>query len=416
MRIWIVTVGEPSPVDGVAVRLHRAGLLSRYMHQRGHEVVSFNGTIEHSARRQRFEETTVTKGDDGMAQVFLHGRIYQRNISPARIGNNRDVGKSFTAVSAKLEKPDVIVCSYPPIELAYAVSKYAKANNIPYVLDLRDMWPDIIADVAPKLLRPLARLAMFRWFSQARTASRLATGLVGISRPFLDWGLGMAKRKAGVNDRVFHLANDPDAAAPDELAKAEAFWDAAGVTPDKFILLFSGMYSARHDFETVINGAHLLPDDLKANIRIVFCGKGEAEEKMKAAANSAPYIVFAGWRNLADIQTLCKRAKGGLLPYPSTQDFMISYPNKVGEYLSAGLPIITSLKGEITKLIGDENCGVLYTEGDAKSFANAVMQLIRTPDSLKVMSNAAFGVYARAFNPKQIYADYAAYIEGFRKS
>ncbi len=415
MRIWVVTVGEPSPVDGPAVRLHRGGLLSRYLKGLGHDVVSFNGTVEHSTRRQRFDATTITHDDDGITRAYLYGRSYKRTVSVDRIVNNIQVGLSFLEAAKKLEKPDVIVCSYPPIELAFAVRHYARRHKIPYVVDLRDKWPDIIVDVAPEPLRPLARLAMFHWFWQARAACRDAAGIVGVSGPFLDWGVGMAGHPRRASDRVFHLANDPEEAPPEDIAKAEAFWDAAGVTADKDVLVFCGMYSPRHDFETVINGVHALPEGIRNNLRLVFCGKGEAEDRMRAAAKGAPYIVFAGWRNLADIQSLFRRAKAGLMPYPSTQDFTISYPNKVGEYLSGGLPIITSLSGVIENMIRTEKCGALYAEGDAASFACTVAAFLADEPARKDMSVEALRVYARDFNPKQIYADYAAYIEGLAK-
>lgn len=411
MRIWTVVVGEPSPVDGEAVRLHRKCILAGVLAARGHSVVSFNGTVEHVTKTQRFSESCVIDGPNGMKLAFLHGRLYRRNISPDRIMNNWDVAKSFTALAETLEKPDVIVCSYPPIELAAAVSRFARKHNIPYIVDYRDQWPDIIADVAPAPVRPLARLLMWPWYASARMSARYAAGLVGITQPFLDWALGFAGRAKGAQDRVFHLVGSPSDSSDQSLEAAERFWDDHNVRGDLTTLTFAGTLSRRMDLETLVAGALLLPEDLRAKIKIVICGKGEAEDRLRAMAADAPHILFAGWRNQAELRALMKRASIGLLPYRSEQDFMMSFPNKVGEYLSGGLPILTCLKGEVTRLIEAEHCGILYEEDNPQSCAARLAELAAGRPDLPAMAAAAKKVYERDFDARRIYDDYADYVE-----
>ena len=57
------------------------------------------------------------------------------------------------ARSPNIEKPDIMVVSMPSVLLCNEAVKFAKENNIPVVVDLRDMWPDIFADRAPKMLK-----------------------------------------------------------------------------------------------------------------------------------------------------------------------------------------------------------------------------------------------------------------------
>ena len=55
-------------------------------------------------------------------------------------------------------------------------------------------------------------------------------------------------------------------------------------------------------------------------------------------------MLFPGWVNKPEIWILMRIAQVGLAPYRSTEDFIISIPNKAIEYMSAGLPVISSLK------------------------------------------------------------------------
>ena len=60
-------------------------------------------------------------------------------------------------------------------------------------------------------------------------------------------------------------------------------------------------------------------------------------------------IIYAGYVDQEKLSYLLEMSDVGLLPYDKVEDFTLSIPNKVGEYLSCGLHILTSLKGEISK-------------------------------------------------------------------
>ncbi|NBX66134.1 MAG: glycosyltransferase WbuB [Proteobacteria bacterium] len=415
MRIWTVVVGEPSPVDGPATRLLRTGILAHTLSTRGHDVTWFNATFNHNLKIQRFSKSTIQKNVGGLTLAFMHGRAYRSNVSIARIENHMQVARSFKKMAERMEKPDVIQCSYPPIELAHAVAQFAKKNGIPYIIDYRDLWPDIIADVAPVPLRPLAKLAMTPWYKQAREATLGAAGLCAITKPYLEWASKFAGRKPDARDRVFHLATAGSKAPDADIKKAEAFWDAQGITGKIPTLVFSGTLSRRMDLYTLLDAAEILPEEVRQKIRIVICGKGEAEEELKKKADGLPHVLMAGWRNQAELQALMGRAKAGLLPYISTIDFQWSYPNKVGEYLGAGLPIITSVTGIVEALIKSEGCGACYREGDKNSCAQLLTMIAENRIDLAPMSYAARKVYARDFDARKIYDDYAGYIESFRQ-
>ena len=53
MKVWIVSTGEPLPIDGENVRLRRMGSLAEYLVKRGNEVVWFSSSFEHYKKHQR---------------------------------------------------------------------------------------------------------------------------------------------------------------------------------------------------------------------------------------------------------------------------------------------------------------------------------------------------------------------------
>ena len=72
-------------------------------------------------------------------------------------------------------------------------------------------------------------------------------------------------------------------------------------------------------------------------------------------------VFFPGWIDINKINVLFKNSYAMLAPYKNSKDFLDSIPNKVIDAISNGLPVITSLRGEVKKLIVENNIGVNYT-------------------------------------------------------
>jgi len=86
---------------------------------------------------------------------------------------------------------------------------------------------------------------------------------------------------------------------------------------------------------------------------------------------------------------LMRLSQFGLLPYPPTLDFARSLPNKVFEYLNGGLPILTSLRGEIETLFSTYSCGAFYDVHAPASFEALLMELLANPGRLDRMAQGA---------------------------
>src|SRR5205807_498974 len=78
-------------------------------------------------------------------------------VSLARFADHVIWGRRFERAIAAASAPDIIFCAYPTIEAALTCARYGQKRRVPVVIDLRDMWPDLFAELAPRSLRPLAR-------------------------------------------------------------------------------------------------------------------------------------------------------------------------------------------------------------------------------------------------------------------
>jgi glycosyltransferase involved in cell wall biosynthesis len=411
MRIWLVTVGEPWPTDGDSPRLHRTGINAGFLAAAGHEVTYWSGTFDHSHKHERTGHDVRLDTAQGWRLIGLFAGGYQRNVSFERIRYHRTVTRRFQEMAKSEPAPDLIVVSLTPLELARAAVEYGKARGIPVIVDVRDMWPDIWAERLPAPLRPFSPLLMKPFYDDRRAAVRGATAIIGITDAAVDWALDAVGRKRGPSDRGFPLVYP--AAAPDEAAVAAATRDwlgrGIGANPDEIIGCFFGTFTTRVDFETPLKALAQMSEPLRSRFRLVMCGRGENEALIARYAAMTPQIIHPGWVDAPQIMALMRMSHFGLLPYPPTLDFVRSLPNKVFEYLNGGLPILTSLRGEVEGLFQAYGCGMLYDVNTPASFQAVLAELAAQQQKLEILKQGAVAA-ATAYDSTLVSRQFEAYL------
>jgi glycosyltransferase involved in cell wall biosynthesis len=100
-----------------------------------------------------------------------------------------------------------------------------------------------------------------------------------------------------------------------------------------------------------------------------------------------------------------------LAPYKNTKDFCMSYPNKPIEYFSAGLPVISSLTGDLEQLLGRYQCGLTYKEKNPASLREILNNLMATPEHVHQMGTNASALFQQRFRAEQVYLGMKSHLE-----
>lgn len=405
LKIWILEIGEPSPLEP-DVRLHRYGEFSRALAARGHDVTWWASSFSHAPRKfiVRSDQDVVL---DGVTLRLIHGKGYLRSVSMARILHQRHFASQFLRRADSYPKPDIIICPIPTIENAEAAVTWGNRNGVPVFIDIRDLWPDELVDLAPSMLRWAARLLLSPFFVKMKFICTEASAITGVSRSYLDYGLKFAHRRISSDDFVFPLGYSAQAISPDKLEAARLWRDQILGRSDKFTLCFFGTLGNFFSIETVIEAARHLRREMP--IQVIVGGDGSNLRRYRGIARGVDEIVFPGWLTAPRIAAVMESSHAGLAPYK--EGARMSLPNKPFEYMSAGLPVISSVIGELADLLRDNDCGVTYSASSVAELCSVIRLLYRDQSKRVRMGRNALELFKSRYTVEKIFDQVAARIE-----
>ena len=105
-----------------------------------------------------------------------------------------------------MDPPDAIIVSLPTLELALEAVNYGKMRNIPVIVDIRDLWPDVFETVVPKFAHWLLKYITGPMKKKLAEVCENATAIFGITEEYLKWGLSKSNRQRTKDDGCFPLA------------------------------------------------------------------------------------------------------------------------------------------------------------------------------------------------------------------
>lgn len=410
MKIWLVTIYEPLPFGDIRTRPQRCGMLAKALLDRGHTVELWTSAFDHVTHKHIHKQSLLEKLGDGISIQFIKGCGYSHDLSPKRFLHNRQTGREFSRLAnCRDERPDIIFAPVPILELAQAAVAYANRRNIPIIVDVRDLWPDVYLTMIPKAFYPLAKIFLYPEYKRAEFIFKNATGITAVSKMYLTKGLSYAQRNAKGTDKFFPLGSG-ETVNPNLLQSNDMTESAIckyKIDQNQFIVTFVGTFSKFLDIENILAAAKLLID--KQNIHLFIIGHGARSDEFSRIAISLPNVTMTGWLDAGEIQKILIKTKVGLVAY--SEDALMSLPNKPFEYMAAGLPLLSSLPGELEQLIQQHDIGRTYTAGDPVSLAEGIRWFYDHPDQTSQMGERSLALFSAKFRSEIVYEEFSKYIE-----
>ncbi len=390
----------------------RTWMLAEKLVERGHQVTWWASTFSHQRKTLLFDRDCEFEIKPRFNIRLLHAGTYKSNFSFKRYLHHRRLAKKFRKNSRHCIQPDIIVCGLPIIHVAYEATVYANLQGIPIVIDVRDLWPDTIVDRFSDSLQRIARCLLRGDFARTKELLKRANSIVAISEGCLNWALNHEKRSRREEDKVFYTGY-PDLVQfrgliQNNMLLSEKIRKFVHTAERKRVFLFVGSFGFSYELQLVCDVAEQLAKNGHSGIYFAIAGDGEQSKALTQRVRSLPNLSLLGWINEHEIRYLLKFSHAGLVPCKSVVDAM---PNKVFEYFSAGLPILSSLEGEMEEIIKEKEVGFSYRCGDVQGLYRHVLRLAEDAKLRNIMGANARKLFEERFSEKVVYSNYSDHIE-----
>jgi glycosyltransferase involved in cell wall biosynthesis len=270
-----------------------------------------------------------------------------------------------------LRRPDVVVSTSPQFFCGLAGLVARTVWRVPWVLEIRDLWPESIVTVGAMrkgiTVRLLERLEAL--------AYRRADRIVAVTDAFV---AHIGQRSGGRHGRIAVIKNGVDLGLFKASADGADIKRALGLE-GKFIAAYVGTHGMAHGLETILEAAERVKNDP----RIVFLLVGDGAERARIERlkheMGRDNVVLLGQQPKAAMPGIWAATDASLILLRRNDLFRKVIPSKMFEAMAMRRPIILGVEGEARELLEAACAGIGVTPESADQVAAAVLRLADDP-------------------------------------
>lgn len=353
-----------------------------------------------------YEVSILSMGDYDKSET-----VTIRGVKVYRVALSKFIGNKMHGLAAMIPWLDIYVANqvlkifrtnkYDIIHvhdlyLFGAVKILKKKLKAIFIGDLHENYIDALRDYKWSTTYPNKLFISFKkWGKKEKEWLQLFDHLIAVNE-----GMRQKNILKGVNEKdITVVANSIDTKQFDEYGIDQSIIEKF---KPFFTLIYIGGFISNRGLEHVIKGMVELKN-LSKKIRLVLVGDGEMRETLEALSKEyevEDVVMFEGFQSQEKIKSYLLSSDIGLVPFKRTPQTDNSSSNKLYQYMYYGLPILATNCTSVKKMVEENNCGVVYEDGDSIGFSKHVTELFKDPERIKKYSVNGINAVENKFNWK----------------
>jgi len=414
MRILLIHQYFLEKGDGGGSRFNE---MTQVWSKQGHKVTVLAGMVHYA---------TGKKGSRYKGKFTFKDKSFYDNIDVVRCHVSESYNVSFlgrlwayfsfvfSSIYAGLFKTkgkfDVIVVTSPPLFVGITAYVLSKFKRLPFVFEIRDLWPESAIDTGVLKNRMIIKFAF--WFEKFIYKK---AKLINVLTPaFRD---KLIQDKQVPAEKVIFIPNAADFSLAEKVQQdvdAVAFKKELGLS-DKFVITYVGAHGVANHLIQLVEAAEKLID---TNIVFQLIGAGMRKEALmeEVKKRNLSNVIFRNPVPKEEVFKYILASDVGTSALKKVDTFKTIYSNKTFDYMSCKRPILLAIDGVSRQLVNDAACGVYVEPENIDDIVRGCKELAyKTAAEINQMGESGYA-YAKAyFDRDQLAKEYTNEIQGILK-
>lgn len=327
------------------------------------------GRVYEGYRNRLWQTETV----DGVRVIRVWSYITANEGFVKRILDYQSFMISSAIASLFVRGVDVVVGTSPQFFTACAGWMVGALKRIPFVFELRDIWPESIKAVGAMgdsmAIRILERVEMFLY--------RKASLIVSVTHAFK--GKLIARGIDGSKIQV--VTNGVDMSRFKPIPKDSELMQQLGLE-GKFVGGYVGTHGLAHHLETILDAAQMLAAEQGGDhFHFILLGDGARKEALRqdAARRGLSNVTFVESVSKDEVVRYWSLLDVSIIHLRKTDLFTTVIPSKLFECMGMGLPVLHGVEGESADIVQEAQAGIVFEPENASELVRQMKRLASTP-------------------------------------
>lgn len=371
MRILFLSHYFPPEVNAPASRTYEH---CKQWVRDGHEVTVVTcvpnhprGTVYEGFRNKVFQR----EEKDGIQVVRVWTYVTANEGFLKRTLNYLTYMVAAVLVVPFLSRCDVVLSTSPQFFNGLAGYFASRLKRVPWILEIRDLWPESIVAVEAITNRPVISLLEGLELFAYRKADHLVAVTDAFKAHMLSKGISSDKVTVIKNGADFSLYKRPPHGHTNLLRELGL--------EGKFVASYFGTHGMAHHLETVLEAAH----ELREWKDIVFLLVGDGAERSRLVSMRDEMrlsnVLMLDQQPKEKMPELWSLSSVSLVLLKKSALFKTVLPSKIFESMAMVRPVILGVEGESAELVMSAGGGICIDPESSKDLAIQVLKLYRDP-------------------------------------
>jgi glycosyltransferase involved in cell wall biosynthesis len=386
----------------------RFNQFAKHWTAKGHRVTVIAGTVHYATgkRDERYKGKWIVEGKESDKIKVLRTYVSARY-------NKSFVGRLWAYISFTISstwaglfrsgKQDLVLATSPPLLVGITGYLISKIKRIPFIFEVRDLWPESAIDMGVLNNRLAIKLAYWLESFIYKSADKINVLTPAFKETLL--------RKGVASNKIVMIPNGADLdifrpGAKENRVREKYGWD------NRFVVMYIGAHGLANHLIQLVEVAR----ESREHENILFVLVGDGMEKPKLAARAKEY-------GLKNIQFIDSQPKSQIANFVNASDvctavlkkadtFKTVYPNKVFDYMSCAKPVIIAIDGAARRLIEDARAGIYVEPENIEEFKKAVLKLYNNLNLCTEYGQNGYEYVKKHFSRESLADQYEVVLQG----